>query len=135
MSSAIEDLPNDIETLKAMLIARDRTIEEIKKKLTWAEEKYRAMEMRYFGRKSEHYSPEEDKQNRLFDEAEEHSSETAPPALLKIHVPAHDRSKRGRKPKRACKKFCVNGYTTPRSEYGYYQGNPGRVAEGLQRAG
>jgi hypothetical protein len=36
---------------------------------------------------------------------------------------------------RACKKFCVNGYTTPRSEYGYYQGNPGRVAEGLQRAG
>ena len=99
MASAIDDLPNDIETLKEMLVARDRTIEEITKKLTWAEEKYRAMEMRYFGRKSEHYSPEEDKQNRLFDEAEEHSSETAPPALLKIHVPAHDRSKRGRKPK------------------------------------
>jgi hypothetical protein len=26
---------------------------------------------------------------------------------------------------RACKEFCVNGYTTPRSEYGHYQGNPG----------
>lgn len=35
---------------------------------------------------------------------------------------------------RACNKFCVNGYTTLRSEYGHIQGSSGRTAEGLQRA-
>lgn len=30
------------------------------------------------------------------------------------------------------KKFCVNGYTTPMSEYGHHQGNLGRALEGLQ---
>ena len=35
----------------------------------------------------------------------------------------------------ACKKFCVNGYTTLRSAYGHFQGNSGRIAQGLQRAG
>ena len=33
-----------------------------------------------------------------------------------------------------CNKFCVNGYTTLRSEYGHIQGSSGRTAEGLQRA-
>ena len=99
MATTIVDLPDDIEALKAMLVKELDKNAELEKKLTWAEEKYRAMELRYFGRKSEQYSPEEDKQNRLFDEAEEHSSETAPPVEIKVHVPAHDRSKRGRKPK------------------------------------
>jgi transposase len=106
MAVASIDPPNDVELLKAMLLAhqaelveRDAQIAESEKKLDYAEERYRAMVMRLFGRKSEHYSPEEDKQNRLFDEAEEHAAEDAPPAILKVHVPAHDRVKRGRKPK------------------------------------
>jgi len=106
MANAGIELPNDIETLKAMLAERDRiiaekekAIREISSKLEWAEEKYRAMEMRYFGRKSEHYSPEEDKQNRLFDEAEEHGSEASPGAALKVRILAHERTKRGRKQK------------------------------------
>jgi len=103
MAVASVDLPDDIELLKKLLIAersaRDIKIAELEKKLTWAEEKYRAMELRYFGRKSDQYSPAEDKQNRLFDEAEEHFSEISPPVEIKIHVPAHERSKRGRKPK------------------------------------
>ena len=102
MAVASIDLPDDVELLKAMLRARqaelaerDARIAEFEKKLDYAEERYRAMVMRLFGRKSEHYSPEEDKQNRLFDEAEDHAAEDAPPAILKVHVPAHERAKRG----------------------------------------
>ena len=102
MAVAVIDLPDDVETLKSMLlaerIAKDTRIAELEAKLTWAEEKYRAMELRYFGRKSEQYSPEEDRQNRLFDEAEAYASEDAPPVAEKIPVPAHER-KKGRKPK------------------------------------
>jgi transposase len=101
MADASIELPDDIELLKSMLRAKDERLAELEKKLDYAEERYRAMVMRLFGRKSEHYSPEEDKQNRLFDEAEEHASEEAPPVVLKVHVPAHDRTKRGRKPKLA----------------------------------
>ena len=43
------------------IAALDKIIQDITNKLGWAEEKYRAMELRYFGRKSERYSPEEDK--------------------------------------------------------------------------
>lgn len=103
MAAASAELPDDVDLLKAMLRAeraeRDTLIAEFEKKLGWAEEKYRAMEMRYFGRTSEQYRPEEGKQNRLFDEAEEHASEMAPPVELTVHVPAHDRAKRGRKTK------------------------------------
>jgi transposase len=102
MAVAVIDLPDDVETLKSMLlaerIAKDTRIAELETKLTWAEEKYRAMALRHFGRKSEQYSPEEDKQNRLFDEAEAYASEDDPPVAEKISVPAHER-KKGRKPK------------------------------------
>jgi transposase len=99
MPGASIALPQDIETLTSMLLTEIDRNAELEKKLTWAEEKYRAMELRYFGRKSEHFSPDEDKQNRLFDEAEEHASESVPAVILKVHIPAHDRVKRGRKPK------------------------------------
>jgi transposase len=99
MVEASIELPEDIEVLRSMLIAERTRNVELEKKLNYAEERYRAMVMRLFGRKSEHYSPEEDKQNRLFDEAEEYSSESAPPVEMKVHVPAHERTKRGRKPK------------------------------------
>jgi transposase len=106
MAVASAELPDDIESLKAMLAERDHKIatqnniiRDITNKLTWAEEKYRAMELRYFGRKSEQYSLEEDRQNRLFDEAEAYTDEDAPPVVERISVPAHERKKKGRKPK------------------------------------
>ena len=106
MGLAVQDLPDDIDELKSLVIAkqeaidiRDFRITRIERELAWAEEKYRAMELRYFGRKSEKYSPEEDRQNRLFDEAEAYQAPDAPPVVETIEVPAHDRAKRGRKPK------------------------------------
>ena len=60
---AVLDIPDDVETLKALVVSQNRIIKNFERELAWAEEKYRAMELRYFGRKSEKYSPEEDRQN------------------------------------------------------------------------
>lgn len=89
---AVAELPNDIDALKGI-------IQNLYSKLSWAEEKIRALELRYFGRRSEKYSPEEDKQNRLFDEAEAHADESAPPVVETVAVQSHARKRRGRKPK------------------------------------
>lgn len=96
---AVQDIPDDVKTLKALVVSQNRIIKNFERELAWAEEKYRAMELRYFGRKSEKYSPEEDRQNRLFDEAEAYQASDAPPVVETIEVPAHERVKRGRKPK------------------------------------
>lgn len=96
---AAAELPNDIAALKKLILEKDSTLRQITAKLSWAEEKIRALELRYFGRKSEKYSPEEDKQNRLFDEAETHADEAVSSVVETISVPSHQRKKRGRKPK------------------------------------
>jgi len=92
MAELLRELPDDIEALKAI-------IGQLQSKLSWAEEKVRALELRYFGRKSEKYSPEEDKQNRLFDEAEANADANAPPVSERTVIAEHERRKRGRKPK------------------------------------
>jgi transposase len=108
MTVRIAELPDSIEELKEIIRLQATHIEmqttqikEITNKLVWAEEKYRAMAARYFGRKSEKYTAEEDRQNRLFDEAELHASEQAPPVREKIVVASHERKRGGRKAKTA----------------------------------
>jgi hypothetical protein len=98
MTSAVE-LPNDVEALKALVLEQRNAIVELAGKLTWAEEKLRVWELRYFGRKAEKVSPAEEKQNRLFDEAEANADESGIKVTEKVTVPAHERAKRGRKPK------------------------------------
>lgn len=108
MADGSDFLPDDIARLKAMLAEKDAeiatqraTIRDLAGKLLWAEEKYRAMERRYFGSKAERYTPEEDRQSRLFDEAELLAEGAAPPVLETVAIPAHERKKRGRKAKTA----------------------------------
>lgn len=112
MTSAA-DLPNDIELLKALVLQQSRLLNEkdklVQKKdqqitdltemLSWSEEKLRAWELRYFGRKSEKTTAGEEKQNRLFDEAEANSDDSTGRVVEKITVPEHQRKKKGRKPK------------------------------------
>jgi transposase len=98
MTSAVE-LPNDVEALKALVLKLQNSNIELAGKLTWAEEKLRVWELRYFGRKAEKVSPAEEKQNRLFDEAEANADESGIKVTEKVTVPAHERAKRGRKPK------------------------------------
>lgn len=97
---AVAELPNDIEELKAMLVNQVRLVAEKARlaeekesalrqmtiKLLWTEEKLRALERRYFGRKSEKADPQDDKQNRLFDEAEAHADEAAPAVTETVTV-------------------------------------------------
>ena len=103
MTGADAILPDDIDKLKALIRLHEEhyiaKINELTNKLLWAEEKYKAMAARYFGRKSEKYTVPEDIQNRLFDEAEEHESESAPPIVERITIAEHERKKVGRKPK------------------------------------
>jgi transposase len=105
MTSA-EALPDDIETLKELVLEKEnivreqaKTIAVMEAKLSWSEEKLRAWELRYYGRKSEKFSPSDEKQNRLFDEAEANADETGLRVTEKIIVPSHERKKKGRKPK------------------------------------
>jgi hypothetical protein len=49
MEDATPALPDNVEALKAMLIEIQAKYQELEEELTWANEKYRAMEMRYFG--------------------------------------------------------------------------------------
>lgn len=99
MTEPVRELPDDIDELKALVRQQTATITSLSAKLSWAEERVRAFELRYFGRASEKYSPEEAKQHQLFDEAELHADDDAPPVSEKIEVPAHERHKRGRRPK------------------------------------
>jgi hypothetical protein len=99
MTDADAALPDDIEGLKALVRSQAAALLQMENRLLWAEEKYKAMAARYFGRKSEKYTVQEDIQNRLFDEAEEHASESAPPVVERIAVAEHERKKVGRKAK------------------------------------
>lgn len=99
-------LPNDIELLKTMILERDRIVRqkdrqiaELTEIVSWSEEKLRAWELRFFGRKSEKATAEEEKQNRLFDEAEAGSDDTVVQVVEKVSVPAHERAKKGRRKK------------------------------------
>jgi transposase len=93
------DLPNDIDLLKKIISDHRAEIMSLNGKLLWSEEKYRALELKYFGRKSEQYSKEDDIQGRLFDEAEAYSTDKETPEVDKSSDPAQGKPKRGRKTK------------------------------------
>ena len=101
MRDTLAELPDNIELLKALVRSKDERILEIEKKLAFAEEQHRSLAKRHFGRSSESYSPDDDRQNRLFDEAELYADHAAVPVLAKIQVLGHERQKRGRKPRLA----------------------------------
>lgn len=94
LASKVKDLPNDVESLKKMVAS-------LMSELNWAHEKYAALELRYFGRKTEKYSREDDIQGRLFDEAEANESEELQPAIEKGAEPSSGQNKRGRRSKPA----------------------------------
>lgn len=72
---------------------------ELQNKLLWTEEKLKAWELRYFGRKLEKQNAEDGNQNRLFDEEELNATGCEKPAAEKVLVAAHACIRRGRKPK------------------------------------
>jgi transposase len=109
VSDAIVDLPDDIETLKTMVIAQRTQYEEkiaeqtkiiqtIQNELIWAKEKYLTLRARYFGSSSEKRKDISCQGVLEFNEAEAYTTAEPTPVLV-IEIAAHTRKKRGRKPR------------------------------------
>lgn len=88
MISDESSLPDDVKSLKKIIVNHQVTINLL-------EEKISLLQHNLFGRKSEKLPPNPD-QPSLFDEAEEFSE--TPEAVTEITVPKHTRKKPGRKP-------------------------------------
>jgi transposase len=109
MESQLAELPDDVAILKRIIItqaeeaqrlvarhtAQHEEITRLKLELLAAQEKYAALQRRFFGSSSEK-TRENPKQMLLFNEAETYANE--PPPAPKVKVAAHERLKRGRKP-------------------------------------
>jgi transposase len=90
-----KNLPDDAQELKALIISDHQHYQE---KIFYLEERIRLLQNELFGRKSEKRYPEDNLQLPIFEQdRDDHGvSETAVDDT--IAVPAHKRSKRGRKP-------------------------------------
>jgi len=98
------ELPNDIEALKAIILAQQTEFKtalyEKEHEITKWRENYFAIRQKLFGKSSEKQHLEKDPQYLLFDEAEHCADEKAPrPEETTTTVAEHERKKRGRKSK------------------------------------
>jgi transposase len=113
METVLRELPNDVESLKKLVVDQARRaheleaaskqlkeeVAELQLKLLVAEDKYALLRRRFFGSRSEQRKKEEEnpKQALLFNEAETYAEE-APKPEKKTVVKHHERAVRGRKP-------------------------------------
>jgi hypothetical protein len=74
-TAAITEIPDTIEALQTLVHNHAETIRQLQNQLIWTEEKYKALALRYFGRKSEKGKEENSKQYRLFNEVEVYARE------------------------------------------------------------
>lgn len=102
MPETLADLPNDIEALKAIILAQQAefkiVLSEKDHEITKWRENYYLIRQKLFGSSSEKQHQEKDPQYLLFDEAEAHADEGLPPVATTT-IPEHERKKRGRKSK------------------------------------
>jgi transposase len=105
-------LPDDVASLKAIVIAQRASLREqekqlagnttvihdIRNQLIWMREKYLSLSARYFGSSSEKQKVVTGQGTFEFNEAEAHISEGEKPVTV-IAIAAHERKKRGRKPR------------------------------------
>lgn len=98
MPETITELPNDIEALKAIILAQKNLLLEKDHEITRWRENYYLIRQKLFGSSSEKQHLEKDPQYLLFDEAEAHADENASPVSTTT-VSEHERKKRGRKSK------------------------------------
>ena len=97
MVSVLENLPDDVETLKKIIAEQTSTIKGFQEKLASEQEKYAALQRLIFGPKSEKHQKENPKQDLLFNEAETFfDAPDRKPAT--VTVGQHERKKAGRKP-------------------------------------
>ena len=97
MVSVLENLPDDVETLKKIIAEQASTIKGFQEKLASEQEKYAALQRLIFGPKSEKHQKENPKQDLLFNEAETFF-DVPDRKPVTITVGQHERKKAGRKP-------------------------------------
>lgn len=101
MPSPVENLPNDIDELKKLIVSLSVSNESLHAENKLLHEKVHVLNSRLFGLKSERLSPQELLQSRLFDEIED--VESHGPELDfdreddETEVRTHKRKKKGRK--------------------------------------
>lgn len=98
MPKTMAELENEIEALKEIVNGLQHTIQNKDHEIQIWKENYFLIRQKLFGKSSEKKHFEKDPQYLLFDEAEVHSDEKAPP-VQEIKVAEHQRKKSGRKPK------------------------------------
>lgn len=95
------NLPDDSEQLKVLLSNLSEYTEQLEEKHAHLKEKYKYLQRMLYGKKSEKLTAEDEHQMRLFNEAEDGSSEeneSIKQKEEKTEVKGHTRKKRGRKP-------------------------------------
>jgi len=97
MVNVLENLPDDVETLKKIIAEQASTIKGFQEKLASEQEKYAALQRLIFGPKSEKHQKENPKQDLLFNEAETFF-DVPDRKPTTITVGQHERKKAGRKP-------------------------------------
>ena len=95
------NLPDDPEQLKMMLLGLSEKHSSLKEEHSHLQEKYKSLQRMLYGKKSEKLTLEDEHQMRLFNETEDGSSQENEPkkqAKETTEVKGHTRKKRGRKP-------------------------------------
>lgn len=108
MTQAVETLLSEIAALKQTLHEEREHCQALEDKYRTLEEQHRILEekhltlvRKFFGKRSEKLTPEDESQGRLFNEAEDGcgaEDDTGEESLPVTTVKAHERRKRGRKP-------------------------------------
>jgi transposase len=100
MGGEIITLPAEVPALQRLVIRLQEELSIITSRATVLEEELTLLRTKIFGRRSERFTDEEQKQSSLFDEAEcaAEASPTAEQPEASIEVAAHRRRKPGRKP-------------------------------------
>jgi hypothetical protein len=88
LETAATETPDTVEGLRELE-------KQLQNHLIWAEERYKALALRYFGRKSEKGKEGDSKQYRLFDEAEVYAREEGEKETRTIII-AKPRTEEGR---------------------------------------
>ncbi|HDK25644.1 MAG TPA: IS66 family transposase [Candidatus Atribacteria bacterium] len=99
LTRLVKKLKNKNKTLARRAIKAEQQVKVITSRARTLEDELKLLRYKLFGKKSEKYSVEDEKQGRLFNEAEDIQAEVEKERLQKnIKVTSYVRRKRGRKP-------------------------------------
>ncbi len=91
------NLPDDPEQLKEIIVNLSNENLKLESEHTYLQEKYKSLQRELYGKKSEKLTPEDEHQMHLFNEAEDGFNEPQKQIEETTKVKSYNRKKRGRK--------------------------------------